>query len=610
MNVQNPIILPLTLDRKAPSFMLYCSGEEYRELDENEKHNLFLKKEWQNLPLLIGKPLNPLTKYSPLLFGTTIIHPGSIKYQPHTPKSYIEVTRRILNLSSVEKLFPKDEKTKQNTTELIQALKKGNWESQIFSNSNYPFYALAALKTEQISVHQFGTALLLWATKYQQKASYIKVIPLFVDGEPNPKAKAYIKETLVTSYSRTKILSSNKEIEGDPLNAEPILRKSFNYTSIDKESDEKEASDVEDWKLDPTHKYYKNEIKNYKFKFLNKSFLTCFFYQMKTQPESEQHFFVIPNIVTKPSEEEDEETRHTITEEIREITEINFFGRLTKSNERIVPSIAMMQIFLNVVYEKRAVKINPVIGISSLADIRRNGLEDTRDMGLQFPGITLPEKADSYLAPDIDFSYHDWYHAILTSGLLPESRRKVISIADGVEQFLAANGLLKHTHLVAFHSGLIDMEFYKFRPDNRVDRPGSSEFNLFWESLADRFTDLFPYKSKISSFSPPLEYFNISEKTKMALFKTVVKETLKAGIPKSALDESYEILFQIKLKSKISSFYNAYSGFNKSVFPKMVSFENLTEKECINVAQQQIQFLKEDLVDDPLFLMKNIADNL
>lgn len=103
------------------------------------------------------------------------------------------------------------------------------------------------------------------------------------------------------------------------------------------------------------------------------------------------------------------------------------FMVLYKSDEiRLCPSISLRQAFVDSFSQEEAHKINPVIGISTPADIRTGDVEGHRDMAIPFPGHPLPKTADHLPVPDIvTFMHHDFYH-VLRASLLKNSEIPVI----------------------------------------------------------------------------------------------------------------------------------------------------------------------------------------
>lgn len=148
-----------------------------------------------------------------------------------------------------------------------------------------------------------------------------------------------------------------------------------------------------------------------------------FMAELKKLPISEQRFFLVP---FKEGS-------------IVEILEGRFAGfRVlgTFNNQYMIASYGIMQAYLNVKFGFHAITINPVIGYSSILDIRENGLTDQRDFALHFPYVHLPEKADGHFAPWYIFSKHDFYHAAIISNIPLVHRYLFIKLSDAVKQDL------------------------------------------------------------------------------------------------------------------------------------------------------------------------------
>lgn len=145
--------------------------------------------------------------------------------------------------------------------------------------------------------------------------------------------------------------------------------------------------------------------------------LRAFLDEMKKLPLSEQYFFVVPDL-QKVSK------RETISQRIHS-SPFNVFNRL-EGDLRMIPSFGMMQEILKTKYGKEAVRINPVLGLSTLDDFRD---ASKRDMALCFPGVLLPEEADHFLAPFYDFTYHDFFHSMICSSMPFKYRQMMITVA-------------------------------------------------------------------------------------------------------------------------------------------------------------------------------------
>lgn len=184
---------------------------------------------------------------------------------------------------------------------------------------------------------------------------------------------------------------------------------------------------------------------------VNRAKVVRFFALMQSKPYSEKFFYVIP---------EREIASHT-----------DLYGRIVqvgagvfgpcKGKRRMIPSVGMMQALLEAMHGASAVTLAPVIGVSSEKDIRKNGLEHTRDLALWLPDHPLPCEADGLAASQaFDFSYHDFYHAIIASGILPQHRIAIIYLADLLGQVGKRD---KNPRMQAFfqtlQAHLIDMEY-------------------------------------------------------------------------------------------------------------------------------------------------------
>ena len=140
--------------------------------------------------------------------------------------------------------------------------------------------------------------------------------------------------------------------------------------------------------------------------FLEGKKLDIFYEKMKELPKSEQRFLLIPTPYNS-----------TIASGIKDLG-INVFFQANDGKQvmQIVPSLGMMQAFLDAQYGDEAVKINPVLYLSTLHHIIETGLTHSRDMMFSFPNPDkhgkshCPELADGLFAPWIDFTRHDLYH--------------------------------------------------------------------------------------------------------------------------------------------------------------------------------------------------------
>lgn len=322
---------------------------------------------------------------------------------------------------------------------LVEAWSKGDFAHPVFANTElYPKYALLALRQGDLTKEEFAT--MMWyrsAVNYHGSSAKIKVVPLFINNQINPDAKGIIRQTLKAA-TEAKIL--------------------------------KEAG-----------------VTNHSY--LDEAQIKEFFVEMRKKPLSEQRFFVVDDIHFRQGDaptayESDWVTadvmkgKRTSSQQIQKTNGINIFCRFKDNQKpmRMLPSLSMMQNYLNIKYgEQAAVTINPVVGLSTIEDIVKNGALSTRDMGLEFPGLSLPKVADLMVAEAYDFPYHDFYHAIITSCIPSDHRFAFLKIANRVGQ------LYNSEFMNDWRDTLIDMECKTYRSEVNQDKLSPSR--NFWNCV-------------------------------------------------------------------------------------------------------------------------------
>lgn len=259
--------------------------------------------------------------------------------------------------------------------------------------------------------------------------SEVKITPLFINQEVNPEARAIIKQTL--------------EI-----------------------SDYPQLTDIQ---------------------------LDEFFQKMKEKPLSEQYFFsfVSPDAVEIDFDSYSIYPQPTISQAVRFLGLNVLLSYKTNEddsslkNRYMVSSFTMKQTFLDIKFGQNATKIAPVIGLATVNDIIQNGLTHTRVMSIAFPGFDLPKSADGYPAPrDIDFIYHDFYHAWTCSQIPENIQRAIIQTALLINKFVPEVSFSSsYPHLLV--EKLVDMEHTSYVKKFLGDFPMYSYEELFWISLAE-----------------------------------------------------------------------------------------------------------------------------
>lgn len=221
-----------------------------------------------------------------------------------------------------------------------------------------------------------------------------------------------------------------------------------------------------------------------------------FFERMKELPISERQFFEISY-----------QDQNTILNVLENQQMFNVFGQIDPPNgtRRIIPSVGMMQVYLDVKFKDNAVKINLVIGLSSLEDIIKNGLNSERDVVIPFPDISLP-LADGFSAKGPRFTIHDFYHSTMASCAPPKEREFIISTSDAIKNYLDERRQLFSIELnpyppkmveiiyqywdseeTAIHfciDELIDMDLHMYRPDNLLLAMEGADLEvMYWTTV-------------------------------------------------------------------------------------------------------------------------------
>jgi hypothetical protein len=300
--------------------------------------------------------------------------------------------------------------------------------NEILQHPDLPYLAMDALRKGLIDPLQAATALNFWsALRYHGSPNDLQTIEIFHRGAPNEEAISLMKQTFATG-------------------SVPFLDGPKFQTFMD---------------------------------------------NMLLLPPSEQRFLLVPDIQGDASlstiarQNGGDHFKATISQVVKDL-EINVFNRV-QPKMRMVPSVGMMQAFLNAQYEE-PIEIKPKIYLSTAMQIRQCGLDDTRDMMMPFPDAPealgnsrCPQKADGHQAPWYEFPYHDFYHAILASAIGKDFRRAAIAAADVVAAYANEPGTENREGLLQLSSSLIDMDFNHFI--HFLRDPKTSTAQLFWDTL-------------------------------------------------------------------------------------------------------------------------------
>lgn len=331
----------------------------------------------------------------------------SSSYPKQSLNKTLEMTRRIdeEELIAIDQVLATLPTVDAKISILTSALGQDRWEKQTILNAaNTPYYALLAFQRNLLQRDQFATFLLYHSAVMQHGIENVSTCLLFKKDAIHHEHRELIKTTLKkidiglvlqtsdwTEDEWAKVGQDMKELIGSQMSEEEF--KSF-FNQIQNSS----STDIADDELDE------------------------FYQEMKKLPASEQRFFLISHA---------DEEKNSVADRL-EALRFYVFGRV--DNRRMIPSLGMMQAYLKVKFKKQACEINPVIGLSSLEDIKKNGRSNQRDMAIPFPQVKLPEEADSFHAPFYLFPYHDFYHAFMASTLPTNHRELMVNIGEELDQ--------------------------------------------------------------------------------------------------------------------------------------------------------------------------------
>lgn len=368
-------------------------------------------------------------------------------------------------------------------------------ENPMFHSNIHYYYALEALRRGEITQHQFGTLMLFKEELDNQKAIEItpEVIPIFdTNGSPNKEALDLIEQGM--------------------------------YPPPD--SFEK-AWDIE---------AYEQEKKKHK-PYLDENQSKAFFEFLSKTPKSEQQFLLVPEdyMNKEDSEEYNKTVPATVSMAIQYQIGFNVFGRVLIKNEetgkhelyRIIPSVGMMQAFLDAIKGKRTIYLDIVLGPCTGDDLDEDTRSKTRKVGVHFDGCRQSSEADRYPALGNDFPLHDGYHAWRALWIPDEHKlefSKAGHLLDDLQSKPGPNYL---------RESFFDMEFDKYYPEDTPTYPEALimaygmhepvkyvDQHIFWYSLAQKCeiakaqVEGFPDDDMQTVYTRFVKYFAIDEKGK------------------------------------------------------------------------------------------------
>lgn len=298
---------------------------------------------------------------------------------------FIEAVRRIPNDKAILIQNKMNEVTRVHLNQLQKTLTA---PASLFNQDSFmrdemfPYTVLQALKNGEISSLSFGTLMKLWGRMKEVLPAIYQpeFIPLFLnDGSKNPRAIDCLRKCLNSSTILPNITKkSSVQLR------EEIFKQAQNLSRFDQG-------------------FYFTKNRTDKTRYID-----------DPNPLNRAEYF----------------SNHTITQEVKKGTGLHFLDFPAQSSHEIVAGFELEQVCLNVYFPK-PVRINPVIGMSSVDDIRQCSLQRYRDVQIAFPENELPQKADCLPAPSsLDYVFHDEYHCMRSSRVTPSETNTTVKIGD------------------------------------------------------------------------------------------------------------------------------------------------------------------------------------
>ncbi len=251
-----------------------------------------------------------------------------------------------------------------------------------------------------------------------------------------------------------------------------------------------------------------------------------FMEKMRALPLSEQHFLLVPDVQGSG----EEFSKDTISQSIK-AAGINVFNRVNVDGVdlRMVPSVGMMQAFLEAQYGDDAVEIKPRIYLSTLRHIYDTRLTDTCDMMIPSPDQEgknrCPSTADGFEAPWYDFPYHDFYHSILTSAVGSTYRKVGILASDLIQDYAKTAPAQDQEGLGQLAESMIDMEYPEFHHyiENTLE---CGKEHVFWIEISvqiamQKYKFLRVEEGKREGIVYPSKIYPISEESELGVFHSL-----------------------------------------------------------------------------------------
>lgn len=285
--------------------------------------------------------------------------------------------------------------TPRKLSNLVELLNRGPMtiKDPVFRDADFADLVVLAHVSEKITILQLATVFYWKSALEHHRDKEIIEIPLFLEnGQVNPDAKTIMMETVL----------ANKELKKKP--------------------------DVEHWfrrmKKEPASErmFLCTKVGNKGLQFLQSLTRKGRSYSQKAQ-----------EIMTLVGDAFQTENTPTILDAVRFHSKPHFFHRIThqKRDCQMFASVSMANQMFEFIGKQAAMV--PRFGVSD--SLRENGIRHERDVALQSPYASLPNRADGFLAPYDEFTAHDFiYHAFLVNGIPKEHQTLFITLADKIRE--------------------------------------------------------------------------------------------------------------------------------------------------------------------------------
>jgi len=194
--------------------------------------------------------------------------------------------------------------------------------------------------------------------------------------------------------------------------------------------------------------------------------------KVKKLPLSEQQFLMIP--VRENGYE------GTILARIHEIgVKVLMLTGKYRKKFQVIPSFGMMQTSIDTMFSGKGVRLNPVFGMAGSKDLETNPFHRMQDIALPFNGIKPIKMADGYPSPGHQYPLHDFYHALLHSGM--PQKYAIFSIQMAMYVYVTPkDGVIdKDSALFKLKERFFDLEGHSYRFDEKYDLSERAQFWLY-----------------------------------------------------------------------------------------------------------------------------------